>query len=158
MVEKVRELMEKELHLLRELLSADVAALAWMQDRERRLDWAIASGCGDDRYRMLSIRIGRGLEGTVPRIGRPLVLDPCNPSASRMKEQSPFMLLEKLQTAAGLPVNVHGQLKGVLLAGFRSVRCFTPENLTVLQMSAKWLGQLGEYDSEGGKVHFGEIS
>ncbi|REK68287.1 MAG: GAF domain-containing protein [Cohnella sp.] len=157
-VENVCKLAEKELEQLRELISVDVAALAWYRERERRLVWEVASGCGDERYRMLSIRIGRGLEGTVPRIGRPLILDPCNPGTARMKEQSPLMLVEKLQVAAGFPVLSQGRLKGVLLAGNRSVRCYTPENLAVLQLSANWLGQLGECDAKDRQVRFGEFS
>ncbi|GIO12997.1 hypothetical protein J19TS2_25520 [Cohnella xylanilytica] len=148
-MEKVRELVERELALLRELLPIDVAAVAWSGAEDRRLAWWAASGCSDDRYRTLAIRPGRGLEGTVPRIGRPLVLDAGDPGTPRRREESALMLVEGLHSAAAYPVSGEEGLCGVLLVGNRQARAYSQDHLLVVQLSARWLGQLRDYAEKG---------
>jgi nitrogen regulatory protein A len=153
-VENVRNLVQKELDLLRELIGADVAAVAWKRKEDGKWAWWAASGCADDRYRKLTIRLGRGLEGSVTRIGRPLVLDGNDPDTARKREESPLMLVEQLQAAAAYPIAGSAEVHGVLLVGHRQLLAYSQENLLVVQLSARWLGQLRDYGETEFPIHF----
>lgn len=145
----MRELVEKELGLVRQLLATDVAAVAWKSNEDSRWNWWAAVGCEDDRYRSLAIRMGRGLEGSVPRIGRPLIIDEANADTQGRRDESPFMRVEQLLAAAAYPITGKAGINGVLMAGSRSARTYSQDNLLVLQLSSRWLNQLRDYAETG---------
>ncbi|THF78042.1 GAF domain-containing protein [Cohnella fermenti] len=139
-----RESVERELSALRELLEVDVAAVSWKRARDRQWEWWAASGCRDERFRTLSIRMGRGIEGTVPRIGRSLVIDVEHPNGSRQREESALMHVEQLMSAIACPILVQDVPQGVLLAGTREDRVFSREQLQRTQLAAAMIGQWAE--------------
>lgn len=136
------ERIANELSNLRQLLDTDVTAVAWKREEDNRWIWCMAVGCADDRYRNLAIRIGRGLEGSVPRIGRPLIIDESNRDSHVKRDDSPFMRVEQLLSAAACPISEATGVNGVLLAGSRSTRTFSPDNLQAMQLSSRRLSQL----------------
>ncbi|CAM3755212.1 GAF domain-containing protein [Cohnella lubricantis] len=150
-MEEIRVQIEKELHMLRQLLETDVTAVAWKLKEDNRLSWWAADGCTDDRYRSLAIRMGRGLEGSVPRIGRPLIIDEANSDTQGRREESPFMRVEQLLAAAVYPIAGTDGVNGVLLAGSRSPRTYSPDNLAVMQLSSRKLNQL-RYQAHTGSM------
>ena len=137
------ERIEAELTHLREALASDVAAVAWLPDGRPQWAWWAASGCADDRYRMLSIRPGRGLEGSVLRVGRPLALDDSHPDAARKRQESALMNVERLLAAAACPIAAAGS-PGVLMVGARSSRRYTADDLLVLRQAADRIGHWAE--------------
>ena len=139
---ELRERIANELATLRRLLDTDVTAVAWKREEDNRWSWSMAVGCADDRYRSLAIRIGRGLEGSVPRIGRPLVIDDSHRDSHVKRDESPFMRVEQLLSAAAYPISGTAGVNGVLLAGSRSARTYSPDNLLVMQLSSRRLSQL----------------
>lgn len=151
-MERVRGLVEKELALLRELVSADVSAVAWKRREDGGWSWWAAAGCGDDRHRQLAVRMGRGPEGRAPRIGRPVVVDDAHRELSAVREESPLMVVERLQAAIAYPIVGSAGVDGVLLAGNRDARAYTHDNLLVMQLSSRWLGQLRDYAENGAPV------
>lgn len=143
-MELAREAVEKELSVLRELLEVDVAAVSWKRARDRQWEWWAASGCRDERFRSLSIRIGRGIEGAVPRIGRSLIIDKEHPNGGKQREESALMHVEQLVSAIACPILVKDVPEGVLLAGVREERSFSKEQLQRTQLAAAMLGQWAE--------------
>jgi nitrogen regulatory protein A len=136
-----KESVEKELSVLREQLQVDVAAVSWRRARDSRWEWWAASGCRDERFRALSIRVGRGIEGAVPRIGRTLVIDGEHPDSGRQREDSALMHVEQLIAAIACPIVMKDIPQGVLLAGVREERVFSKEQLRSAQQFAARLGQ-----------------
>ncbi|WP_158630030.1 GAF domain-containing protein [Cohnella sp. AR92] len=135
-----KESVEKELSVLRERLQLDVAAVSWRRARDLRWEWWAASGCRDERFRSLSIRVGRGIEGSVPRIGRTLVIDGEHPDSDRQREDSALMHVEQLISAIACPIVIKDIPQGVLLAGSREERVFSREQLKSVQQFSAALG------------------
>lgn len=116
-----------ELDQLRLSTSSDFSALALIDDREHRIRWAYASGNDNERYRQISLRMGRGLAGMAIRLGRPIVVDSSVPGYGQVSPEYSIMLAENLRAAIAVPVPAPGGIRGVLLVGSRAERVYPQE-------------------------------
>jgi len=145
----------RELDGFRTSTSADFVALAWISDDDHRMRWRVASGSRSERYRTLPVRPGRELAGAVYRIGRTLAWDGTTPDLGRKRLESPIMMAEELKAAAASPVFRGSEIQGIVLAGQRSNRVYTPDDLKALENLCERLGKLAgtagcrEGDSHG---------
>jgi len=154
-VEKWNGEIRRELDGFRSSMSADFVALAWISEDDHRMRWRVASGSRSDRYRTLPVRPGRELAGTVYRVGRTLAWDGSTPDLGRKRLESPIMMAEELKAAAASPVFRGNEIQGIVLAGQRSDRVYTPDDLRALESLCERLGKLAgspkcrESDSHG---------
>ena len=129
-MEAVQVKLENELNCLRESTSSDFSAIAWMDSPEDKLiRWKLTSGKSNEKYKSIVKKPGRGLAGTVIRMGSPLVLDQTIPEINELRFKYSIMLAEKLKSAIGVPINVGGVPRGVLLIGSRSEVIYPKEVL-----------------------------
>mgnify|MGYP000862899019 FL=1 len=133
---------QRELDGFRSSTSADFVALAWISDDDHRMRWRMASGSRSERYRTLPVRPGRELAGTVYRIGRTLAWDGSTPDLGRKRLESPLMMAEELKAAAASPVFRDSDIQGIVLAGQRSDRVYSPDDLRALEKLCERLGRL----------------
>ncbi|OUN00068.1 MAG: hypothetical protein BAA02_02595 [Paenibacillaceae bacterium ZCTH02-B3] len=143
-VEKWNGEIRRELDGFRGDTSADFVALAWISEDDHRMRWRVASGSRSERYRTLPVRPGRELAGTVYRIGRTLAWDGTTPDLGRKRLESPIMMAEDLKAAAASPVFRGGEIQGIVLAGQRTDRVYTPDDLKALESLCERLGKLAE--------------
>lgn len=131
----------RELERLREATSSDFSALARIGP-DRDIRWSNASGHLSERYKRLMQRPGKGLAGTVVKIGRPYVLDESERDRQRLMSESPIMAVERLLAAYAVPIVDGSDVVGVLLVGHRASRTYTPEEKAAIADAARRIGPM----------------
>lgn len=106
------------------------------------LVWKAAAGNLSDRYRLMTIRPGRGLNGSVVKVGRGTSLHVAELIARRELHEYPILLAEKLRSAYAAPVMQGGIVHGVLLVGDRVKRIYRPEDRERISAATVRLAEL----------------
>ncbi|MNW25984.1 hypothetical protein D3C74_27420 [compost metagenome] len=129
----------KELELLRDSISSDVVAVAWIDQGDSYFRWRYVTGCRSERYRRISFKSGYGVAGTAIRLGRTVTANPLVPGASRLRQECALMLAEQLHSAVAIPLHDDSTPlpQGVLLVGNRSARIFLPQELAMTEEVAR---------------------
>ena len=122
---------------LRKEITSDFSALAFFDPRKRQIFWAYASGNENERYKKMFKKPGVGLTGNVIRIGETIVLDMNVPDLHRLRQDSPIMLTENLQSAVAAPVFVDNVIVAVLLVGSRTLRSYTQDDVFIIKEHTK---------------------
>jgi nitrogen regulatory protein A len=100
----------------------DFVGVAIQNQRGPDVRWHYAVGNGNDKYKRITVRYGKGIAGRVISTGRPIeVANFPNVILGKALEY-PIMLAEKLVSAYAVPVFFQGIPKGVLLVGRRVYR------------------------------------
>ncbi|QJC50952.1 GAF domain-containing protein [Paenibacillus albicereus] len=147
---------QEELERLRRELGCDVA-VAGVAAQGGGLRWKAASGAASDRYRIMAERPGRGLAGTVLKVGRPMALQAAELRAGRQLQDYPLLIAEGLCSAYAVPLLASARPSGVLLIGSRSPKAFADADRLAAQAAARRLeaimvGGLGSRrDRDGGR-------
>lgn len=117
------------LYTLRMNTAGDFSALACHAKDDPDFHWRFASGNQNDRYRYITLKTGRGIEGMVLRTGSCIVFDETTPELDAKRLDSPVMLAENLYSAVAAPVIVNREIHGVLLTGSRSIRKYSQKEI-----------------------------
>lgn len=125
---------------VRRLTNTDFVGLAW-SEKSDQIRWRFASGNRNERYKRIVLRLGKGIAGQVIRTGRMMVIEEFHALEEDPREY-PIFLSEGLESAAGVPVIIHGRVLGVLLVGNRKHTKFSSDQLELIQSFSEQLGTL----------------
>jgi nitrogen regulatory protein A len=136
------DLLLQELNRLRSEIQIDCCVLGLLDGKEGALKWRLAAGNLNERYRNMSDRPGRGITGTVVKVGRPMSLHIPELIMSRHLHEYPILLSEKLRSAYVVPIWKDLELLGVLLAGDRKRRIYRAEERDSMIKSCERISQI----------------
>ncbi|RKP52969.1 hypothetical protein D7Z26_14585 [Cohnella endophytica] len=123
------ERMLEELHRLRSDIGCDFGAIGLAEGQSGELRWKLVSGNGNDKYREMTERQGKGFSGSVIKVGRAMTFQLVEIVATRRLHEYPLLLAENLRSAYASPVTESaGPVRGVLLVGDRKRRIYRPED------------------------------
>lgn len=103
----------------------DFAGLAFYKDKNQfsPIKWNYVSGSTNSRYKLIVLRIGKGIAGNVMKTGKRMVIEDINqfllPSE---KHKYPIILCERLTAVMAIPLWYENHVYGVLLLGQRNNR------------------------------------
>lgn len=109
-------------------LGSGFCAFGLLQQGSGELVWEAAVGNLSDRYRRMATRPGKGLNGSVVKVGRGAAFHVAELIAKRELHEYPILLAEKLRSAYAAPVMEGDKVRGVLLVGDRVKRIYRPED------------------------------
>lgn len=110
---------------LKNELHCDFAGLAVQNAEDPDVKWLYAAGNRNEKYRIITVRFGKGIAGKVISSGSPILVSHFPHEITGKISDYPIMLAEQLVSAYALPLTVNSVPKGVLLIGFRSQHTFT---------------------------------
>ena len=123
-------------------LPCDFVGVAIQNQRGPDVRWHYAVGNGNDKYKRITVRYGKGIAGRVISTGRPIeVVNFPNNILGKALEY-PIMLAEKLVSAYAVPVFFEGMPKGVLLVGRRVSKPFQDHEQMSVRQSVQSLEEM----------------
>jgi len=126
-------------------LGSDLCVLGLLEPGTGELVWKAAAGNLSDRYLRMATRPGKGLNGSVVKVGRGATLHVAELIAKRELHEYPILLAEKLRSAYAAPVMPGDKVRGVLLVGDRVKRIYRPEDRVSISAAAERIAKaLGE--------------
>ncbi|HTK67529.1 MAG TPA: SpoIIE family protein phosphatase [Pseudonocardia sp.] len=120
-------------HLLdqvRDLLGVDSAVVLLLDGAKQFLVATAARGIEGEVHQGVRVPVGKGFAGRVAARKRPMVVD----DVSRSVVLNPLIKAAGLHSLLGVPLAAGGTVVGVLHVGMRSLRHFTDEDVSLLQM------------------------
>lgn len=102
-----------------EQIDCDFVGFAFQNTIGPDIKWHIAAGNHNEKYKMISVRYGKGIAGRVISTGSAMTIEDFPHNISGKALEYPIMLAEKLIYAFAVPVHFNGMAKGVLLIGNR---------------------------------------
>ena len=140
-----RELEGKIMPIMDQLL-ADIGshfvALGLLEGDSGELVWKLAAGNLSDRYKTIAGRVGKGLAGSVIKVGRGMSLHVSELIANRQLHEYPILLAEKLRSAFAVPIMSGNKVQGVLLAGDRVKRIYRQEDKQTVTAMAERVAEI----------------
>lgn len=125
---------QQKIDQIKEKLSVDFVALALSEVNEmtkiRVISWKYVAGNTNQNYRRIRLQVGKGIGGIVWRTGRAYQATDLQKQPEKLVEL-PITRMEKLETIAAFPVLKIGEVKGVLLVGYRDKTDVSNDFLTV---------------------------
>jgi len=118
------------LNRVRDLLTADTAAILLLDEDRRELIATAAKGIEEEVEQGVRIPVGSGFAGTIAATRRPVVLD----SVDHTKVLNPLLLRRGIRSLLGVPLIVAGSVIGVLHVGTLHPRLFTGQDVELLQL------------------------
>ncbi|MEI5989727.1 GAF domain-containing protein [Enterococcus crotali] len=123
---------QQRINQLKEELQVDFVALALSTINEktkvRVIRWEYVAGNTNQNYKKIRLQVGKGIGGIVWRTGRCYQANDLQEQPEKLVEL-PITRMEKLETIAAFPVMKAGEVKGVLLLGYRKKTKVTEEFL-----------------------------
>lgn len=118
-------------------IDCDFVGFAFQNPIGPDIKWHVAAGNNNEKYKLISVRYGKGIAGRVISTGSPMtILDFPNDIIGKALEY-PIMLAEKLISSYAVPITYNGVSKGVFLVGHRSSKDLTNEKKMVVQKAAQ---------------------
>jgi PAS domain S-box-containing protein len=123
------DLLAELLRPLREAMRTDMAGVLLLDEDGQ--DLVVRANEGFEGFLNLRVPLGRGVAGRIAATGRPMAVE----------ELCAFdvvnaQLRERLRSLAGAPLIVHDRIIGVVDVGTIERRCFTEDDLTLLELIA----------------------
>jgi sigma-B regulation protein RsbU (phosphoserine phosphatase) len=128
----VEELLVELLDRVRELLSADTAAVLLLDQAEQSLVATAARGIEEEIRQGTRVPLGRGFAGRVAARKEPVIVE----RVDHTTVVNPILWEKGIQSLLGVPLVAGGAAIGVLHVGTLSRRHFTTEDTTLLQVAA----------------------
>lgn len=100
----------------------DFAALAFYENENQvsPIKWRYVSGNLNERYKLIVLRKGKGLAGTVMKTGKRMIIEDVNHDAIKNeKHKYPIIMSESLTAMIAIPLWYEHYVYGVLLLGQR---------------------------------------
>lgn len=142
----IQQQIQQELQQLKSELALDFVAVALADANYRDIYWKIALGAKSERYRKITVRMGRGMAGKVLQTKRPHIVTSFPEEVRDEMLEYPIFLVEAIRSAVGVSVDSarpeQKQSYGVLLVGQREERVFLEEEIARVEQSAAVLAVL----------------
>ncbi|EOH93357.1 hypothetical protein UAW_02605 [Enterococcus haemoperoxidus ATCC BAA-382] len=125
---------QQRIDQIKEELQVDFVALALSTVNEmtkvRVIRWKYVAGNTNHYYQRIRLQVGKGIGGIVWRTGRAYQATDLQKQPEKLVEL-PITRMEKLESIAAFPALEQGEVKGVLLVGYREKTIITEDFLTV---------------------------
>lgn len=128
----VEALLVELLDRVREVLSADTAAVLLLDEPNAQLVATAARGIEEEVYQGVRVPLGRGFAGRVAAARRPLAIE----DIDRADVVNPLLRDKGIRSLLGVPLLAGGELLGVLHIGSVVPRHFTDADVDLLQVVA----------------------
>ena len=115
-----------------EILGVDTAAILLLDEEVDELVASAARGLEEEVERGFRVPVGKGFAGRVAANRAPVVIRDLAPGDA----VNPLLYEKKLRSLLGVPLIVEGVLLGVLHVGSLTVRRFSQEDVTIVQVAA----------------------
>lgn len=126
------DLLPELLDRVRELLSADTAAVLLMDASEQFLVATAARGLEEEVRQGSRVPVGRGFAGKIAAERRPVAIRDVTPATV----VNPVLLRKGVRSMAGAPLLAGSRVVGVLHVGSLEPRAFGPEDVELLEQAA----------------------
>ncbi|MHC5227810.1 GAF domain-containing protein [Enterococcus sp. LJL99] len=134
--------LQQKIEQLKQELEVDFVSLALSSVNEvtkiREIRWNYVAGNTNQNYERIRLQVGKGIGGIVWRTGRGYQATNLQDMPEKLVEL-PITRMEKLETVVAYPVLKSGQVYGVLLAGYRTVRNVPDTLLQTIKIKANEL-------------------
>lgn len=121
--------LQRVLDGLREMLSSDLAALAFYDETLKEVRWQVTSGSQNPDVTSIRLRPGEGFAGRIVLNDLPLQTFRFPQDLTEDPSSYPIFLAEGLKAAVGVPVRGAAKVLGVLMVASREEREYTDEDL-----------------------------
>ena len=128
----IEELLEALLERIIEILAVDTTAILLLDEATNELVARAARGLEEEVEQGFRIAVGRGFAGTVAARREPVIIEDLKPGDA----VNPLLYEKKIRSLMGVTLIVEGRLLGVLHVGSLTLRPFTQEDSTVIQIVA----------------------
>jgi putative methionine-R-sulfoxide reductase with GAF domain len=128
----LEDLLVELLDRVRELLSADTAAVLLLDRSGQSLVATAARGIEEEVRQGTRVPLGRGFAGRVAALKEPVIVD----HVDQTTVVNPILWEKGIRSLLGVPLVAHGAVIGVLHVGTLSPRQFTTEDCDLLQVAA----------------------
>lgn len=128
-------------NLIREA-SCDFVGLALQDETGLNIRWHYALGNLNEKYRLISVRFGKGIAGKVISSGSPIMIEDFPNNINGKPLEQPIMLAENLVSSYAIPLFFNAVPKGVLLVGNRQKHTYTDEDQNKVKESASSLEKI----------------
>lgn len=134
--------LQQKIDQLKQELDVDLVSLALSSVNEvtkiRIISWNYVAGNTNQNYERIRLQVGKGIGGIVWRTGRGYQATNLQDRPELLVEL-PITRMEKLETVVAYPVLKSGQVKGVLLIGYRTVKNVSDALLQTIKIKANEL-------------------
>ena len=137
---------QQELDTLRKKENCDFAGVALYENHEPSgpIKWQYVSGNLNNRYKLIVLRKGRRLAGTVMKTGKRMVIENVSKTITpEEKIKYPILMSENLNALVAIPLWHEQHVAGVLLLGQRGNKTLPK---VINQLNIK--GRLWEFNEE----------
>jgi serine phosphatase RsbU (regulator of sigma subunit)/anti-sigma regulatory factor (Ser/Thr protein kinase) len=128
----LERLLDELLTRVRDLLSADTAAVLLLDAAGLNLVATAAKGLEEEVYQRVRVPVGRGFAGSIAATGAPVIIE----DIDETKVANPILLEKGLRSILGVPLVVQAKVIGVLHVGSLVPREFTKDDVHLLQLVA----------------------
>lgn len=139
---KMNDPLQQKIDQLKQELDVDLVSLALSSVNEvtkiRIISWNYVAGNTNQNYERIRLQVGKGIGGIVWRTGRGYQATNLQDRPELLVEL-PITRMEKLETVVAYPVLKSGQVKGVLLIGYRTVKNVSDALLQTIKIKANEL-------------------
>lgn len=118
-------------------IHCDFVGFAFQNSKGPDIQWHIVAGNNSDKYKLISVRYGKGIAGRVISTGSAVTIEDFPNDILGKALEYPIMLAEKLRYSFAVPIHYKGVSKGVLLVGQRTKSRLSNEEKDVVQKAAK---------------------
>jgi serine phosphatase RsbU (regulator of sigma subunit)/anti-sigma regulatory factor (Ser/Thr protein kinase) len=130
------------------ILGVDTTAILLLDEETNELVARAARGLEEEVEQGFRVAVGEGFAGTVAAKRSPVVIRDLKPGDA----VNPLLYEKKLRSLLGVPLIVEGRLLGVLHVGSLTVRSFSEDDVTIMQVVADRvalaIAHSGAYESE----------
>lgn len=117
-------------------INCDFVGFAFQNSKGPDIQWHIVAGNQSDKYKLISVRYGKGIAGRVISTGSSVTIEDFPNDIIGKALEYPIMLAEKLLYSFAVPIYFKGVSKGVFLVGQRTKRSLTIDEKSVVQKAA----------------------
>lgn len=123
-------------------LGCDFVGFAFQNMNSPDIQWHIATGNKNDKYKRITVRYGKGIAGRVISTGTPITIEDFPQEIIGKALEYPIMLAEKLLYSFAVPIQLNGISKGVLLVGQRTNKPLTEPQKKAVLRAARMIEEL----------------
>ncbi|GIM90927.1 PP2C family protein-serine/threonine phosphatase [Paractinoplanes toevensis] len=134
------DLLDELLDRVRDLLSADTAAILLLDPHSRQLVATAAKGLEEEVRRGVRVGLGQGFAGRVAETRSPLILT----DFTADDVVNPVLVEMGIRALLGVPIVAAGEVLGVLHVGSLRPRTFTADDVRLLELAADRAGLAGQ--------------
>lgn len=128
-IRDVDEILQLVVDHARQMLAADIAAVAIIDDAAGTTIWKAMSGMQTDTFRKVRFAPGKGTAGRAISARRTVILEGIGERPDLPAEEFPIHTAEGVRNGMGVPLITGNRVVGVLIAGYRGERTWTEQQI-----------------------------